>query len=88
MKFFADEIRKAIKKMNEVDLSPRMIVIPEKLAFDIAYRLTDVESEIKQAEKETAKEILKMFYDRNYITEQDLKNAIAERFGLEGETWR
>lgn len=43
---------------------------------------------IAELEKETAKEILKMFYDRNYITEQDLKNAIAERFGLEGETWR
>lgn len=40
----------------------------------------------KQVEKETAKEIIKMFYE--YDTKQDLKNAIAERYGLEGETWR
>lgn len=39
-----------------------------------------------EIEKETVKEIIKMFYE--YDTEQDLKNAIAVRFGLEGETWR
>ena len=36
-----------------------------------------------QAVKDTAKEILAMFNDRNYITENDLKKAIAERYGVE-----
>lgn len=33
--------------------------------------------------KETAKEIINMFADRNYITEKDLINAIAEKYGVE-----
>ena len=40
---------------------------------------------IEQAVKDTAKEILSMFDDRNYISEKDLKKAIAERYGLEVE---
>lgn len=36
----------------------------------------------KQDAKDTAKEILSMFDDRNYISEKDLKTAIAERYGL------
>jgi len=36
----------------------------------------------KQDAKDTAKEILSMFDDRNYISEKDLKKAIAKRYGL------
>jgi hypothetical protein len=32
--------------------------------------------------KHTAKEIIAMFDDRNYISEMDLKKAIAERYGV------
>lgn len=39
----------------------------------------------KQDAKDTAKDILSMFDDRNYISEKDLKKAIAERYGLEVE---
>lgn len=38
-----------------------------------------------QAVKETAKEILGMFDDRNYISESELKKAIVERYGVEVE---
>ena len=40
---------------------------------------------VQQAVKDTAKEILAMFDDRNYITENELKKAIAERYGVEVE---
>lgn len=36
----------------------------------------------EQAVKDTAIEILSMFDDRNYISEKDLKKAIAERYGV------
>lgn len=36
----------------------------------------------EQAVKDTAKEILDMFDDRNYISESELKKAIAERYGV------
>lgn len=39
----------------------------------------------QQAVKDTAKEILVMFDDRNYISESELKKAIAERYGVEVE---
>jgi hypothetical protein len=52
MKLFAEEVRKAIKKLEEIDYSPRMIVIPEQLAFDICKRLTDVEDQITDIIKE------------------------------------
>ena len=39
----------------------------------------------KNAVKDTAKVILSMFDDRNYISEKDLKKAIAERYGVEVE---
>jgi hypothetical protein len=41
--------------------------------------------EKQQAVKDTAKEILDMFDDRNYISESDLKKAIAERYCVEVE---
>ena len=40
---------------------------------------------MRKIRKETAREILLMFDDRNYITEKDLKNAIAKKFGVEVE---
>lgn len=39
----------------------------------------------QQAVKDTAKEIYAMFDDRNYISESELKKAIAERYGVEVE---
>ena len=39
--------------------------------------------EYKIGSKETAREIIEMFADRNYITEKDLINAIAQRYGVE-----
>ena len=40
------------------------------------------ENSIEQARKETAREIIEMFSDKNYITEKDLIKAIAERYGV------
>ena len=46
-------------------------------AVDIIHSL-----QLKAQSQITAKEILAMFDDRNYITEKELKNAIAERYGV------
>lgn len=46
-------------------------------AVDIIHSL-----QFKAQSQITAKEILAMFDDRNYITEKELKNAIAERYGV------
>lgn len=35
--------------------------------------------------KETAREIIAMFDDRNFITEQDLIDAIAKRYGVKND---
>ena len=45
--------------------------------------IKDSEEFRQQARKETAKEIIEMFADKNYITEQDLITAIAKRYGVE-----
>lgn len=37
----------------------------------------------EHARKKTAKEIIEMFDNDNYITEQDLINAIAKKYGVE-----
>lgn len=68
--FFADY------KKCEVELSEK-----EDKCLDCPYQLKFNEIE-KQAVKNTAKEILAMFDDRNYISEKELKNAIKERYGV------
>lgn len=40
------------------------------------------EQVIQEIRKETAREILMMFDDGNFITEDDLKNAIAKKYGV------
>lgn len=40
----------------------------------------------EQGKTDTAKEILSMFDDRNYISESELKKAIAKRFGVKEST--
>ena len=81
--------QKTITLINELESENERIKRSKIIeVFRLEHRIDRLEHQIAEMTKETAKEILKMFYDRNYITEQDLKNAIAERFGLEGETWR
>lgn len=60
--------------------------LPENYSFAIAdIGQTERDRLVSTAKQETAKEILDMFDDRNYISESDLKEAIAERYGVEVE---
>lgn len=50
-----------------------------------AYSHVDIERlarKLEEIAKDTAREILAMFNDRNYISENELKKAIAERYGV------
>lgn len=81
--------KQALTYINELESENERIKRSKNIAeYRFEHRIDRLEHQIAEMQKETAKEILKMFYDRNYITDQDLKNAIAERFGLGGETWR
>ena len=55
----------------------------EKLKINLANEKKWGKIQAKQAEKETAREILSMFNDKNYITENELKKAIAKRYDVE-----
>ncbi len=52
---------------------------------ECVYNEKDIAELLRQEMKATAKEILSMFDDRNYISEKDLKKAIAKRYGVEVE---
>lgn len=70
------QLKKELQELEEQ--RDRQAYIAEELVQE-KHRWTE------QARKETAKEIIEMFSDKNYITEQDLINAIAKKYGVKNE---
>ena len=85
-----DRTLKTVEELNAKNCGLEYSVDNLKESFELANKSIEVnnkrhEEVLKQAVKDTAKEILSMFDDRNYITENELKKAIAEHYGVEVE---
>lgn len=78
------------KFCSDMELSTATLNLIHRLQNEVsqwkskAEHIEEVYGKVKQQSvKDTEKEILAMFDDRNYITERDLKEAIAKRYGVE-----
>ena len=78
------ELQKQVDELKK-DREALFNEMSERMKAEVAIEKKLGIRKCEQAVKDTAKEILAMFEDRNYISEKELKQAIAEHYGVEVE---
>lgn len=77
-----DNVELITQYRKQLEENEELVSEIERLKTNLANEKKWGKIQTKQAEKETAREILSMFNDKNYITENELKKSIEKRYDV------